>query len=97
MKVSLHPAQAAAKPRLSDGAGLLDGFQSGFFAMNAKLFEERTVFKVGPPTQSERVGRAPDFGMTADSGVGCFIQLPPDDFSRRASAGRGRRRTRFCR
>jgi hypothetical protein len=47
------------------GAGLLDGFQSSVFAMDAKLFEERTVFKVGTPTGVERIGRAPDFRMSA--------------------------------
>lgn len=55
MKVFFHPAQTAAKPRLSDGAGLLDGFQSSLFAMDAKLLEERTVFKMGTSTGVERV------------------------------------------
>lgn len=52
--VSSHPAQAAAKPRLSDGAGLLDGFQSRLVTMDGEFLEERTVFKIGPLTWVKR-------------------------------------------
>jgi hypothetical protein len=43
MMVSSHPAQAAAKLRLSDRVGLLDGFQSSLFAMDAEKGSETTI------------------------------------------------------
>jgi hypothetical protein len=38
--------------------------------MDAKLFEERTIFKVGSPARVKRVGFRPDFHMPLDAGFG---------------------------
>ena len=49
--------------------------------MDAKLLEERTVFKVGAPAWVERIRFATDFQMPADADVRWSDQLQPDDFS----------------
>ena len=48
--------------------------------MSAKLFEERTVFKVGTPARVERVRCAPDFDMTPDADFSWVHQLQPERF-----------------
>ena len=53
-------------------------FQSSLTTMNAKPFEERTVFKVGTPTQVERIRVAPDFQMPPDAGLDWVDQSQPD-------------------
>ena len=76
VRVSPHPAQAAAKPRAS-GAGLHDGLNPGLMAMDAELLEERTFFEVGPPLWVKRVGGLSDFDMTPDFGVAGIDQAAP--------------------
>ena len=49
--------------------------------MNAKLLEERTVFKVGPPARVEGVRFSPDFQMPPDTGFRWVHQPQPDRFS----------------
>src|SRR6266571_624913 len=49
--------------------------------MNAKLLEERTVFKVGPPARVERVRLSPDFQMPPDADFDWVDQSQPDRFS----------------
>ena len=49
--------------------------------MNAKLLEERTVFKVGTPAWVEWIRVAPDFQMTPDAGFRWVHQLQPHRFS----------------
>src|SRR5437773_9794691 len=49
--------------------------------MNAKLLEERTVFKVGTPARVERVRFAPDFHMPPDADFDRIHQSQPDYFS----------------
>src|SRR2546430_16616154 len=56
-------------------------FQSSLPTMNAKLLEERTVFKVGPPAWVERVRFAPDFQMPPDTDFDWVDQSQPDCFS----------------
>jgi hypothetical protein len=56
--------------------------QSSLTTMNAKLFEERTVFKVGTPAWVERVRCAPDFDMTPNADFSWVHQLQPERFSR---------------
>ena len=80
VKVSLHPAQAAAKPRLRRSR-FPCRFQSSLVSVEAELFEERTVFKVGTPAWVERIGCAPDFQMPTDADVRWPDQLQPDGFS----------------
>jgi len=66
MKVSLHPAQAATKPRLWRSR-FTCRFQSSLVAMNAQLLEERTIFKIGAPARVERIRLPPDSGMPTDA------------------------------
>ena len=49
--------------------------------MDAKPFEERTVFKVGTPARVERIRFAPDFQMPPDADFSRVHQLQPDWFS----------------
>ena len=51
--------------------------------MDAKLFEERTVFKVVVPLRVERICLRPDFDVTPDFGFGRINQPRPDGFPRR--------------
>jgi len=92
MKVSLHSAQAATKPRRWRSRSTCR-LQSNLPTMKTPLFEERTVFKVGSPARVERVGVAPDFEMPTDSDIRWSHQLPPDRFSVRhplwSKRGRG--------
>jgi len=49
--------------------------------MNAKLLEERTVFKIGAPAQVEWVRVAPDSEVPTDADGDWVYQSKPDDFS----------------
>jgi hypothetical protein len=49
--------------------------------MDAKLFEERTIFKVGTPARGKRVGFRPDFHMPLDADFGWVDQPQPDGAS----------------
>lgn len=48
--------------------------------MNAKLPEERTVFKIVVPLRIERICLRPDLDVPLDSGLGWFHQLQPNGF-----------------
>ena len=48
--------------------------------MDAKLFEERMVFKVVVPLRVERICLRPDFDVTPDFGFGRINQPGPDGF-----------------
>ncbi len=50
--------------------------------MNAKLLEERTVFKVVVPLRVERIRIRPDLDVTPDFGFGRINQPRPDGFPR---------------
>src|SRR6185437_12233193 len=56
--------------------------QSGLSAMNAKLFEERTVFKVVVPQRVQRIRIRPDFNVTPDFGFSRINQSKPNGFPR---------------
>ncbi len=60
-------------------------FQSSLVTMNAKLFEERTVFKISTPTSVERICLAPDFQVPTDTDVDWIDQSQPDWFPVRQS------------
>src|ERR1700679_468971 len=60
--------------------------------MNAKLFEERTVFKVAVPLRVERIRIRPDLDVTPDFGFGRINQPRPDGFPRRRPFARVRRK-----
>ena len=48
--------------------------------MDAKTFEERTVFKVVVPLRVERIRLRPDLDVTPDFGFGRIKQPRPDGF-----------------
>ncbi len=51
--------------------------------MNAKPFEERTVFKILTPARIERIGRAFDLRMSPYLGFSCTAQFQPKDLTAR--------------
>src|SRR5260370_33182254 len=58
-------------------------YNPGFPPMNAKPFEERTVFNILTPARIERIGRAFDLRMSPYLGFACTAQFHPKDLTAR--------------
>ena len=87
VRVSPHPAQAAAKPRVS-GAGLHDGLNPCFTAMDAELLVECTLHQIRLPLWVKRVGLLPDFYMAPDFGFAGIHQAQPNRLAVRTQLDR---------
>lgn len=70
------------------GAGLHDGFNPGFMAMDAELLVECTVHQIRLPLWVKRVGVLSDFYMAPNFGFAGIHQAQPNRLALRSQLPR---------